>query len=193
VTGVSSVGSTSAPVQPQDWVWDSSALVHFARADRCADLFDIVRAKGARHLVTPVVHDELTRHHLAETVLIAGWVLLEDPNSDVLDADEILLELSAQLDVRGPHNLGEATVLAVAERWGATAVVDDRDAYSIGRSRGARVVRTLRLVGEAVETGLLTPHAAQSCITDVEHHGARLPDRVIADFSGWWAEMRTRL
>lgn len=183
----------SSLVGPEDWIWDSSALVHFARADRCTDLSHLVGGQAARHLVTPVVYDELTRHHLAETILNAGWVLLEDANHDLLGALAILLELSSQLDVRGPHNLGEATVLAVAERAGATAVVDDRSAHSVGRSRGVRVVRTLRLIGEAVDAGHLTPHAAQSWILDLDDHEARLPGRVISDFSGWWAENRRRL
>lgn len=186
-------GAESAPVGPEYWLWDSSALVHFARSDRCADLFDLVRMPGRRHLVTPVVHDELTRHRLAETVVSAGWVVLQDRDEDLFGAVGILLELSSQLDVRGPHNLGEATVLALAEHTGSIAVVDDRDAYSIGRSRSVRVVRTLRLLGEAVDAGRLTPHAAQNLIRDLDRHGARLFGRAIEDFKGWWAATQTRL
>lgn len=145
MTPLPSAGVARGPVDPRDWIWDSSALVHYARAGRCPDLFDLVRGRGARHLLTPAVRTELEGHRLAETAVAAGWACLDDPSDDLLGSVEILLDLVVPLDVRGPHNLGEATVLALAEEAGATAVLDDRDACTVARGRGIRVVRTLRL------------------------------------------------
>lgn len=135
----------------------------------------------------------MERHQVLREVLTAGWRLLEDPKGDLFGAVETLLELTAQLDVRGPRNFGEATVLAVAEHIGATAVLDDRDAYSVGRRRGVHVIRTLRLLGEAVDSGVLTEHAVGVWLGDLERTGSRLPRRAVEDFVGWWSSVQTRL
>jgi len=83
------------------------------------------------------------------------------------------------------RNAGEASVLAWAEAHGAAAYVDDQVAYNIGRSRGARVHRTLQLIVSAVRATLLSEQRAQALVNSLADSDARFPQAARQDLFAW--------
>ncbi len=75
----------------------------------------------------------------------------------------------------GRRNLGEASVLAMAEELGATAVIDERDATRVGRAHGIDVHGTIWLLAGACRNGKLTEVAAGNLVDILAGTGMRLP------------------
>lgn len=84
----------------------------------------------------------------------------------------------------GIHDIGEATVLALAEAQDATAFTDDDVAVQIGRERGVNVVRTLALVARGVRLHLLTEPEADRLVDELLRAGGRFPFRP-GEFIPW--------
>jgi predicted nucleic acid-binding protein len=81
---------------------------------------------------------------------------------------------TGRLGSRG-RDLGEASVLAVAELRRGIAITDDRDATKVARQYGADVHGTVWLLASACRSGKLTLVAAGNLIEALRAEGARLP------------------
>jgi hypothetical protein len=75
----------------------------------------------------------------------------------------------------GTRDLGEASVLAVAEELDATAVIDDQHAARVGRSYGVDVHGTIWLLARSCREGKLTEVAASNLVDVLTATGMRLP------------------
>jgi predicted nucleic acid-binding protein len=84
----------------------------------------------------------------------------------------------------GARNLGEASVLAVAEELNAVALIDERGATQVGRSVGVDVHGTIWLLAGACREGKLTEVAVGNLLDDLAATGMRLPCTG-ADFPGY--------
>lgn len=165
-------------------VLDASPLNHFARARHLATLRKLL-AEHER-VTTRAVMEELARsaeqfREIGDAVNL-DWI-------QVVSCDELReLYLFAQyMNQLGnaERNAGEATVLAWAEAHGASAYVDDQVAYNIGRKRGVKVHRTLRLVVGSVRAGLLTEKSAQGLVRDLVDSDARFPAAARENLFDW--------
>lgn len=166
------------------WVWDTSPLLHPAIADRLDVLLDITSRRTTEHLTTPVVLDELTRRGGAEAVLALGWPEIAAEPDDAAWFTE-LTSLEQPLGVQGLHNLGEASVLALAHRLDGVAVVDDRGAAGVARGRGTPVVGVLGILDDAELLGHLPMPGAVSLVRALDESGGWYPRQAVDDFPAW--------
>jgi predicted nucleic acid-binding protein len=161
--------------EAQRLVFDTTCLSHFAKADRLDVLSDLML--GRTCLTTSVVMDEIRRgvatHPELEQILALVWmqvVKIGETENRLLS----FVEWSERVRA-GDRNLGEASVLATAEEFEATAIIDDRAAVH-GASRYAVVVHgTLWLLAEIWREGKLTETGASAIVDLLCGSGMRLP------------------
>lgn len=154
-------------------VWDTSPLLHAARADNLDILGDIARTyRGSprRNVTTQAVQAEM--NHYQQSVRGHEWL-------DIVHVDD-LHEIDALVTWAGrvqghKSNHGEATVLAWAEVHKATAVVDDAEARQTGLAYGLSVCGSLRIIAESVVDGHTTEYAATALVDALIATGARYP------------------
>lgn len=149
---------------------DSSVLSPFARADKLAVLEQLTA--GRRRVVPLAVLKEIDAgapdYPRLGQVRECSWLeaVSTDSFHQVRAASLYLADLGTDKDGR---NVGEAATLAWAEIHGAVALVDDGDAVRFGRRRGCTVVRTLRLITQAlVDQVLAEPTRANSSTPSFE-------------------------
>lgn len=165
---------------------DSSVLSPFARAGKLEVLHQLT---AERRCVVPLAVLREIDAGVAEYPRLAevrGTSWLEAVPTDSFDELRVTSLYLADLGTDDEsRNVGEATTLAWAEVHGAVALVDDALAVAFGRKRGCTVVRTLRLITNAL--GALGD-ADASLLVDalVRDGGARFP----CDGAGFiaWAE-----
>ncbi|XVV09652.1 hypothetical protein ACQP2X_33015 [Actinoplanes sp. CA-131856] len=75
----------------------------------------------------------------------------------------------------GARNLGEASVLAVAEEFEAVALIDEREATEVGRRNGVEVHGTLWLLAGALRNGDIAEAGAENLVDALAATGMRLP------------------
>ncbi|HTF07193.1 MAG TPA: hypothetical protein VK659_03385 [Asanoa sp.] len=75
----------------------------------------------------------------------------------------------------GARNLGEASVLALAEELDAVALIDERDATRVGRAHRLAVHGTVWLLARACADGKLTDVGASNLLDALAATGMRLP------------------
>ncbi|WP_436520667.1 hypothetical protein [Actinoplanes sp. HUAS TT8] len=155
-------------------VFDATCLSYFARADRLDVLGDLLA--GVRTSVPHVVREEIRAgipdHPALAHVLDVEW--LSVAALDTLDRIRRFAVWSARVGA-GARDLGEASVLAVAEEYRAVALIDDRDATRTGRAFGVEVHGTLWLLGAACAEGKLTEVGAGNIVDALAALGMRLP------------------
>jgi predicted nucleic acid-binding protein len=163
-------------------------LSPFARAGKL-DVLQQLTAKRRRvvpRAVLEEIDDGVLDHSRLAEVRGAGW--LEPVPTDSLAELRVLSQYLAGLGVDDHgRNVGEAATLAWAEVHKAVALVDDALAVTFARKRGCTVVRTLRLITQAVIGQVLTDADAALLIDIlIREGGARFP----CDGSGFvaWAE-----
>jgi predicted nucleic acid-binding protein len=159
---------------PLRLVFDTTCLSHFARADRLDVLADVLA--GAESFVPQVVREEVREGsndypELAQ-VLDAEW--LRVVTLDTLDRLRRFTIWAGRVGA-GTRNLGEAGVLAVAEEFGAVALIDDRDATLVGRSHDLTVHGTIWLLASACRDGKLSDVAASNLVDLLAATAMRLP------------------
>jgi predicted nucleic acid-binding protein len=126
--------------------------------------------------VTQVVREEIRggipRHPELAQVLEVEWAEIV-----ALDTLERLrrFALWTRRVGSGRRDIGEAGVLAIAEEFGAVAIIDDRDATRVGRSYGVDVHGTIWLLARACRDGKLTAVAASNLVDVLAATGMRLP------------------
>jgi predicted nucleic acid-binding protein len=155
-------------------VLDAMCLIHSARAERLDVLGELLVDRGC--WTTRVVLEELREgqaiHPTLDAVLGLDWLNIAELDT----LDEIrLFAIWVQRLGSGKRNLGEASVLAAAERRRGTAVIDDREAVKVARAYGAEVHGTLWVLAGACREGKLTEPAAGNLIDALRATGLRLP------------------
>ncbi|WP_117209725.1 hypothetical protein [Allorhizocola rhizosphaerae] len=155
-------------------VFDTTCLSHFARADRLDVLGDLLA--GTECLVPHVVREELRegsqRYPELAQILSLEW--LQVVGLESLDRLKRFATWANRVG-SGARNVGEASVLSLAEELGATALIDDRDATRVGRSFGVDVHGTIWLLAISCRAGKLTEPAASNLVEALAHTGMRLP------------------
>lgn len=154
--------------------FDTGPLSAFAQAGRFSVLERLCQPHEA--LITAAVRDELRKgaasHPALQAVLDAGW--LQVVSCDDLETLRAILIFTEALGA-GERHLGECTVLAWSQRFGAMALLDDADARVVGRREGVTVKGTLALVAEGIQTAVLDEASACVLIDDLVATGYRLP------------------
>lgn len=155
-------------------VFDTTCLNHFARADRLDVLGDLLA--GMETLIPHVVREEIRAgigiHAILARVLDVEW--LQIVPLDTLDRIRRFTLWTSRTGA-GVRDLGEASVLAIAEEVQGIAILDDRDATRVGRAYGVEVHGTVWLLGRSCGAGKLTEVAASNLIDALTATGMRLP------------------
>jgi len=163
---------TSGAAPP--FCFDTMCLSQFARAERLDVLRDLLVEREC--WTTSVVHAELARgaelHPLVAEALKVEWMHVA--SLDALDDLGCFVKWANRLGSQ-ERDLGEASVLATAERRGGIAITDDRDATAVARRHGAEVHGTIWLLALACRGGKLTRVGAGSIVDALRGVGARLP------------------
>lgn len=135
-------------------VFDSSPLIHFARAEK----LDVLRQMVAevRCVAPEAVFQEVAAvaqsHAAAGHVTQLAW--LEKARVDGLQELQAFAVYARILGV-GARDIGEASVLAWAEVHQATAIIDDRVGKQAGVARNVDVHGSLWLIFESFNRDLL--------------------------------------
>jgi predicted nucleic acid-binding protein len=131
-------------------VFDSAPLSCFARARKLPLLEQLT--EGYERVTTRAVLDELSQgvsdYPELRSVSTLEWLQVEPV--DGLDELRLFAQYAQRLG-SDKHNVGEASVLAWAERHGAIAFTDDHVAVQLARERQVGVRRTLALVACGVK------------------------------------------
>lgn len=166
-------------------VFDSTALIHFARAGRLAELRQA--AGDDEPVLLAEVDRELARgapqraslDEAAKTWLKAAAELIE------------LTELSAFASYKaalggGPErNASEAAVLAWTSVNDGIAIIDEAVARNIAREDGLEVHGSLWLLIRSFKTGIHDRATIEGTVGDLIRSGMRLPFSDGTDFFPW--------
>jgi predicted nucleic acid-binding protein len=165
-------------------VFDTSPLVHFARAGKLGVLRSLV--EDFECVTTKAVFGEL-RGGLAPRPETAALLELDWLATVPCDELDELYLFGMYMNRLGnlARNAGEATVLAWAEAHSAAAYVDDQVACNVGRARGVAVHRTLQLVISGYRMNILNEAEASDLIKALADTDARFPHAARDDLLGW--------
>ncbi|MFD0743645.1 hypothetical protein ACFQ1L_18880 [Phytohabitans flavus] len=155
-------------------MFDTTCLSHFARADRLDVLGDLLAGDDSfvPHVVREEIREGIRAHPELAQVLTIEWLRIVP--LDNLDRLRAFTIWTGRVGA-GRRNLGEASVLAVAEELGAVALIDDRDATRVGRAHGIAVHGTIWLLARACRDGKLTEVGASNLVDALSGTGMRLP------------------
>ncbi|MFJ4436935.1 hypothetical protein [Streptomyces sp. NPDC088923] len=172
---------------PRDvYVIDTGPLSAFAEAQYLGVLKTLLSEYEV--LIPDVVAEEMReglaqRPHL-HAVLDAEWI----STVDLVTPEQLRAFAFYTGHLLGPDgkNKGECGVLALAETSpsNTTALVDDRVALNLARSRRIPVRRTLGLLCEAIHEGLLTMPLVSAMADDLNRKHYRFPFGV-GGFADW--------
>ncbi|MFI9386905.1 hypothetical protein [Kutzneria sp. NPDC052558] len=155
-------------------VLDAMCLNHFARIDRLDVLRDLL--VGDECCTTYVVLDEIragvATHPDLQAALELEWI--SPVRLESITELECFVAWADRIGA-GEHNVGEASVFAVAELRRATAITDDRTATRVARTFGVEVHGTVWLLARACRDGKLTVTAAGNLVDMLSATGMRLP------------------
>lgn len=159
----------------QAWVVDAGPLSHFARAGWLGVLRLLAPANTI--LIPDTVERELRNgaaaHAWLSQVLDSSWIIV----SPLASADELLAygRYAQRLVGDDGRNTGECGVLALAEVHGHVAIIDDQAGAKAGSAAGIEVRRTLGLLCDAVQSGLLTLPMVSAVADSLLETDYRLP------------------
>lgn len=157
------------------WVVDTGPLSHFARAGWLGVLEML--APGNVVVVPDTVQREMQRacsvYPWLSQVLTHSWIQVTPIKSGA--EIEAYSRYARRLVGNDGRNTGECGVLALAEVRGLVAVVDDSAGHKAGSASGVRVRRTLGLLCDAVEDGLLTLDTVSAVADSLLQTDYRLP------------------
>lgn len=155
-------------------VLDAMCLNHFARVDRLDVLRELLIDDAC--LTTYVVIDEIGRgvKTCAELQQAVELDWIEKIPLDSIGELERYSEWVERIGA-GEHDLGEASVFALAELRNAVAITDDQSATRVGRKFGIEVHGTLWLLARSCREGKLTMTAAGVLVDMLAASGMRLP------------------
>ncbi len=155
--------------------FDSTALSHFARAGRLADL-ETITADDER-VVPAEVLAELTRGIAEYPALgtIIGQPWIKTVELDELQELVAFARYKSELGGGPEKNNGEAAVLAWVAINDGVAVIDEKAATNIGDANGIAVHGSLWLVIRAFKAKTIDRATAEGIVNDLIATGMRLP------------------
>jgi len=164
-------------------VFDTMVLSAFAKADRLDLLGSLL--SGTHCVVTDIVLDEARRGLTLQPQLAAiedaEWLTIGHLATD----EELTAFLRwTQRVGSGERDVGEASVFAYAELYGAVSISDDQAATRVARAYGLEVHGTLWMLCKFCLRQKLTEHAASNIIDSLGAVGLRLPCTG-AQFPSW--------
>jgi predicted nucleic acid-binding protein len=163
-------------------VWDTSPLLHAARADRVDVLGDYARGPADspwRNVTTATVVSELEHNGISTA---PPW--LEIVHVDELDELLATVTWTSRMGTQRGRNLGEATVCGWAEVHGAVAIIDDSDARAVAAAHDLPVHGSLWVVAWAVRENGASANSADAFVAELVGTGARYP-RMPQGFTAW--------
>lgn len=165
--------------------FDSTALSHFARAGRLADLEVITAADDC--VVPAAVLDELTRGVAAYPALgtVAAQTWLHPVELDEFEQLVAFARYKGELGGGPEKNNGEAAVLAWVTVHGGIAIIDEDAATNIGDRDGILVQGSLWLVIRAFKNKVLDRATAEGIVDDLISTSMWLPIANGAAFFAW--------
>lgn len=164
--------------------FDSTALIHFARAGRLNELLaasaddepvllagvaeELARGADKRPSLDTASEARLKRVDLAEMAELAAFATYKS-------------ELGG-----GPErNNGEATVLAWVSVHGGIAIIDEDVARNLGKDDGLQVHGSLWLLIRSFKDGILDRATIEGVVNDLLRTGMRLPVTYGAELFPW--------
>lgn len=155
--------------------FDCTALSHFARAGRLAELRAITAADECR--VPAEVLDELARGvaRYPELGGVTSQTWLQTVELNELNEVVAFAGYKGELGGGPERNNGEAAVLAWVTVHGGTAIIDETVATNIGDSAGIDVHGSLWLVIRAFKNNVLDRATSEGIVDDLISTGMRLP------------------
>lgn len=157
------------------YIFDASVLSAFCVVRR----LDLLAERYAGRASWSVeVQDEIFRGLAAaptlSDVLSADWLAEPIRSFAVDEIERVRLALGGTS--RDRRHLGEAATIVIAEQYGLTVALDDRDATLLARARGLGTIGTLPILQACVRVGAVTGDEALRLLTEMrEVHGRRLP------------------
>lgn len=170
-------------------VFDSTALIHFARAGRLAELRDA--SANDRPVLLAEVGRELDkgapqRPSLDETT--KAWF---KPAVELTEMTELAAFANYKTELGGgpERNVGEAAVLAWISVNEGIAIIDEEVARNIGRNDGLQVHGSLWLLIRSFRNGVHDRATVEGIVGDLLRTGMRLPFSDAAKFFPWARQM----
>ncbi|HET8660640.1 MAG TPA: nucleotide-binding protein [Micromonosporaceae bacterium] len=155
-------------------VFDTGPLSHFAEAGWLKILQALAGDRAV--LVPDLVRDEIAgathMYPFLGQVLSSDWIRID--RSDDIELLVAQARYASRL-ASGRKNLGECSVLALAEVRCHVAVLDDRVARKVGEEYGVQITGTLALLCDGIRKGLLTVPLVSKIADDLLATEYRLP------------------
>ena len=168
------------------FVFDTGPLCCFAQSGWFNILKEVIGDNPA--IIPQAVLNELKlgakKDSRIEAILDADWIKHHIQDSD---AEILAYARYAKTLVTGQRNVGEASVLALAESMPAIAVIDDAAGRKAAKRAGVDCRPTLRLLCDAIDTGLLTLPLVSALADDLLATEYRLPFKP-GEFGRWATE-----
>lgn len=157
------------------FVLDTSVLSPFARAKRLDTLRELL---GASRVVTTAevqaeLRNDMKAHPELEVALRLPWCEVASPR-DRLPFITLFADYYRVLGGDG-RNIGEAAVMAYAKQEHGIAVLDDDVAVKLAREQQIEVIRSLRLIADAVRSKTLDVRDAETLVDELGRAGGRYP------------------
>jgi predicted nucleic acid-binding protein len=155
--------------------FDTTALSHFARAGRLAELQSMTA--GDQCFVPAQVLDELARGAVAYPALATAAAQTWLHPVEIDDFDELVAFARYKGELGGgpENNNGEAAVLARVSVHGGVAIIDEAAAANIGDREAIAVQGSLWLVIKSYKNKVLDRATAENIVDDIIGTGMWLP------------------
>lgn len=166
-------------------VFDSTALIHFARAGRLTELRQA--AADYEPVLLAEVHRELARGGPQRASLDEETKAWLKPAAELTEMTELAAFASYKTELAGgpDRNVGEAAVLAWTSVHGGIAIIDEAVARNIAREDGLQVHGSLWLLIRSFTSGIHDRATVEGTAGDLIRSGMRLPFASGTDFFPW--------
>ena len=153
------------PTEPA-LVFNSTPLIYLAKAG----LADKLSLLPFRLTTTRMVYDEVvvrgTERRVEEAIALRRLF-----NSGIIEVvEQVDNEIVVDLRNSGIHH-GEATVMSLARKLNAVAVMDDKRARHVAKALGVRLSGTPHVMMQLVRQGLLTKQEARHALDKIIEEG----------------------
>jgi predicted nucleic acid-binding protein len=148
--------------EPRHFVFlDTTPLTHFARIGELDRLGEwLPGSYTAAYVMEHEILDWVKDYPHNRLVGEVKW-LEAIPADTAVDA-KLIADLSIRFPDRATKNIGELHVIALAKRFGGTAIIEDQQARKAARSDDAKVKSTymVSMIGAAATCGLISENEA---------------------------------
>jgi predicted nucleic acid-binding protein len=167
------------------FAFDTTALNHFAKAERLSELRAIVA--GDRCVAPAQVFTELAKAVIEYPALgaVSGQAWLESVELDEVEEITAFARYKGHLGGGPEKNTGEAAVLAWVTVNDGIAIIDEQAATTIGQQAGLVVCGSLWLLIRGCKKGILDRAIAERIVDDLIDTGMWLPVQNGAELFVW--------